>query len=328
MLQFALPDDHIRHDWTRDEALALFALPFADLVFRAQTVHRRHFDPNRVQISTLLSVKTGGCPEDCAYCPQSAHHDAGVDAEPLMALDDVLAEARAAKAAGASRFCMGAAWRAPRDRDLDAVCAMIDGVKSLGLETCMTLGMLDAGQAGRLAESGLDYYNHNIDTSEAFYGEIVSTRTYADRLDTLAHVRDAGMNVCCGGILGMGESRADRADMMVTLATLPRHPESVPINMLVRAEGTPLADADDFDAIEFVRGIAVARIMMPESMVRLSAGRLEMDEATQALCFLAGANSIFLGDRLLTTDNPPPDIDRALFDRLGVTPMDPLDPRG
>lgn len=328
MPQTELLDDDIRHDWTREDALTLFALPFADLVFRAQSVHRRHFDPNRVQVSTLLSVKTGGCPEDCAYCPQSAHHDAGVAAEPLMALDDVLAAAREAKTAGATRFCMGAAWRSPRDRDLDAVCEMIDGVRSLGLETCMTLGMLSGNQAGRLADAGLDYYNHNIDTSEAFYGEIISTRNYTDRLETLSHVRDAGMSVCCGGILGMGESRADRADMMTTLATLPRHPESVPINMLVRAEGTPLAGAEEFDAIEFVRSIAVARIMMPAAMVRLSAGRLEMDEATQALCFLAGANSIFLGDRLLTTDNPTPDTDRALFERLGIAPMDPQDPRG
>ncbi|NQU71295.1 MAG: biotin synthase BioB [Rhodospirillales bacterium] len=316
----------IRHDWTQDEAEALFALPFADLIFDAQAVHRRYFDPNKVQISTLLSVKTGGCPEDCAYCPQSAQFDTGVDARKLMPLDEVLSAARDARDAGAARFCMGAAWRSPKDRDLDAIVEMVQGVKSLGLETCMTLGMLTAPQAGRLKDSGLDYYNHNIDTSPEFYGEIISTRDYADRLETLGHVRDAGMNVCCGGIVGMGESPADRAGMLVTLATLPTHPESVPINMLVRAEGTPLADAladtGAFDPIEFVRTIAVARIMMPESMVRLSAGRMEMDDSAQALCFLAGANSIFLGDRLLTTDNPAPDADRALFDRLGIAPMD------
>jgi len=322
----AMNSGEIRHDWTQDEAEALFALPFADLIFDAQAVHRRYFDPNKVQISTLLSVKTGGCPEDCAYCPQSAQFDTGVDARKLMPLDEVLSAARDARDAGAARFCMGAAWRSPKDRDLDAIVEMVQGVKSLGLETCMTLGMLTAPQAGRLKDSGLDYYNHNIDTSPEFYGEIISTRDYADRLETLGHVRDAGMNVCCGGIVGMGESPADRAGMLVTLATLPTHPESVPINMLVRAEGTPLADAladtGAFDPIEFVRTIAVARIMMPESMVRLSAGRMEMDDSAQALCFLAGANSIFLGDRLLTTDNPAPDADRALFDRLGIAPMD------
>jgi len=322
----AMNSGEIRHDWTQDEAEALFALPFADLIFDAQAVHRRYFDPNKVQISTLLSVKTGGCPEDCAYCPQSAQFDTGVDAGKLMPLDEVLSAARDARDAGAARFCMGAAWRSPKDRDLDAIVEMVQGVKSLGLETCMTLGMLTAPQAGRLKDSGLDYYNHNIDTSPEFYGEIISTRDYADRLETLGHVRDAGMNVCCGGIVGMGESPADRAGMLVTLATLPTHPESVPINMLVRAEGTPLADAladtGAFDPIEFVRTIAVARIMMPESMVRLSAGRMEMDDSAQALCFLAGANSIFLGDRLLTTDNPAPDADRALFDRLGIAPMD------
>jgi biotin synthase len=312
----------IRHDWTQTEAEALFALPFADLMFRAQAVHRNHFDPNKVQISTLLSVKTGGCPEDCAYCPQSAHFETGVEAEKLMPLDDVLSAARDARDAGAARFCMGAAWRSPKDRDLDAIVEMVQGVKALGLETCMTLGMLTGPQANRLKESGLDYYNHNIDTSPDYYGEIISTRDYDDRLETLGHVRDAGMNVCCGGIVGMGESQADRAGMLVTLATLPTHPESVPINMLVRAEGTPLANADAFDPIDFVRSIAVARIMMPASMVRLSAGRMEMDDAAQALCFLAGANSIFLGDRLLTTDNPTPDRDRALFGRLGIAPMD------
>ncbi len=312
----------IRHDWTQAEAAALFALPFADLMFHAQAVHRHHFDPNKVQISTLLSVKTGGCPEDCAYCPQSAHFDTGVEADKLMPLDDVLCAARDARDAGAARFCMGAAWRSPRDRDLDVIVEMVRGVKSLGLETCMTLGMLTAPQAGRLKESGLDYYNHNIDTSPEFYGEIISTRDYADRLETLGHVRNAGMNVCCGGIVGMGESQADRAGMLVTLATLPTHPESVPINMLVRAEGTPLADAAELDPIDFVRTIAVARIMLPASMIRLSAGRMEMDDAAQALCFLSGANSIFLGDRLLTTDNPAPERDHALFDRLGIAAMD------
>ena len=323
----AMPDTNmklgdIRHDWTQAEAAALFALPFADLMFHAQAVHRHHFDPNKVQISTLLSVKTGGCPEDCAYCPQSAHFDTGVAADKLMPLDDVLCAARDARDAGAARFCIGAAWRSPRDRDLDVIVEMVRGVKSLGLETCMTLGMLTAPQAGRLKESGLDYYNHNIDTSPEFYGEIISTRDYADRLETLGHVRDAGMNVCCGGIVGMGESPADRAGMLVTLATLPTHPESVPINMLVRAEGTPLADAAELDPIDFVRTIAVARIMLPASMIRLAAGRVEMDDAAQALCFLSGANSIFLGDRLLTTDNPAPERDHALFDRLGIAAMD------
>ena len=313
----------IRHDWLAEEADALFALPFNDLLFRAQTVHRAHFDANRVQIATLLSIKTGGCPEDCAYCPQSARYDTGVLPEKLMALDAVLAAARRAKDAGASRFCMGAAWRAPRDRDLDDVIEMVEGVKSLGLETCLTLGMLTADQAGRLADVGLDFYNHNLDTSEAFYGEIITTRSYHDRLETLAHVRDAGIHVCCGGIVGMGEGRADRARLLTTLANLPQHPESVPINMLVRAPGTPLEDADALDALEFVRTIAVARIMMPASVVRLSAGRLEMDAGIQALAFHAGANSIFYGDTLLTTDNPPEEADRALFARLGIEPLEP-----
>ncbi len=313
----------IRHDWLAEEADALFALPFNDLLFRAQTVHRAHFDANRVQIATLLSIKTGGCPEDCAYCPQSARYETGVDAEKLMSLDAVLAAARRAKDAGASRFCMGAAWRAPRDRDLDDVIDMVEGVKSLGLETCVTLGMLTADQAGRLADVGLDYYNHNLDTSEEFYGEIITTRSYDDRLETLAHVRDAGIHVCCGGIVGMGEGRADRARLLMTLANLPEHPESVPINMLVRAKGTPLEDVDALDALEFVRTIAVARIMMPGSVVRLSAGRLEMDAGIQALSFHAGANSIFYGDTLLTTDNPPEEAARALFARLGSEPLEP-----
>jgi biotin synthase len=312
----------VRRDWTRGQVRALFDLPFPELIFHAQRIHRLHFDPREVQISTLLSIKTGGCPEDCAYCPQSAHHEAGVKAEKLMDAAAVVAEAQAAKRAGASRFCMGAAWRNPKDRDLDAVCSMVEGVKALGLETCATLGMLTAPQAQRLKDSGLDYYNHNLDTSPEFYGEIITTRTYGDRLDTLDHVRAAGINVCCGGIVGMGESREDRVGMIVALATLPRHPESVPINMLVQVEGTPLATGAAFDPIEFVRTIAVARICMPASVVRLSAGREEMREETQALCFVAGANSIFYGPKLLTTPNPGRDRDRALMDRLGLTPME------
>ena len=289
----------IRHDWTKAQARALMDAPFNDLIHAAQTVHRQHFDANEVQVSTLLSIKTGGCPEDCAYCSQSAHNEADVGADKLMSLDAVRAAALRAKDAGATRFCMGAAWRGPKDRDLDAVCDMIAEVKSLGMESCVTLGLLDDGQADRLKQAGLDYYNHNIDTSAAFYEEIISTRTFADRLDTLARVRDAGINVCCGGIVGMGEARGDRADM-------------------------PLADVDPLDPLELVRAIATARLMMPKSMVRLSAGRLEMDAATQALCFLAGANSIFYGDTLLTTGNPSRHTDRALFDKLGVRPM-PMD---
>jgi len=312
----------VRRDWTRAEVRALFDLPFSELVFLAQRIHRLHFDPREVQISTLLSIKTGGCPEDCAYCPQSAHYEAGVKAEKLMDAAVVIAEARAAKSAGASRFCMGAAWRNPKDRDLEQVCAMVEGVKALGLETCATLGMLTPAQARRLKDSGLDYYNHNLDTSPEFYGEIITTRTYRDRLDTLDHVRAAGINVCCGGIVGMGESREDRVGMIVALATLPAHPESVPINMLMQVEGTPLATGKVFDAIEFVRTIAVARITMPASVVRLSAGREQMSEETQALCFLAGANSIFCGPKLLTTPNPARDRDRALMDKLGLTAME------
>ncbi len=310
-----------RHDWTREEVANLFALPFPDLVFRAAQVHRQNFDPAEVQISTLLSIKTGGCPEDCAYCPQSAKYDTGVQAEKLMNLDAVLTEARAAKSAGASRFCMGAAWRSPKDRDLDAVCAMVEGVKALGLETCVTLGMLTAKQAQRLKGAGLDYYNHNLDTSPEYYGSIITTRTYQDRLDTLAHVREAGIHVCCGGIVGMGEGLDDRIGMIATLASLPQHPESVPINMLVRVEGTPLADKRALDPLDFVRTIAVARICMPASLVRLSAGREDMSEETQALCFLAGANSIFYGPRLLTTPNPERDRDMALLDKLGMRSM-------
>jgi biotin synthase len=312
----------VRQDWTRAEVRALFCLPFPELIFHAQRIHRLNFDPREVQISTLLSIKTGGCPEDCAYCPQSAHYEAGVKAEKLMDAAAVVAEAQAAKRAGASRFCMGAAWRNPKDRDLDQVCAMVEGVKALGLETCATLGMLTETQARRLKDAGLDYYNHNLDTSPEHYGEIITTRTFQDRLDTLDCVRAAGINVCCGGIVGMGETREDRVGMIVALATLPRHPESVPINMLVQVEGTPLATAKAFDAIEFVRTIAVARIAMPASVVRLSAGREEMSEETQALCFVAGANSIFYGPKLLTTPNPGRDRDRALMDKLGLTAME------
>ena len=317
----ARPDFTIpRHDWTRAEVRDLFALPFTELMFRAAQVHRENFDPAEVQISTLLSIKTGGCPEDCAYCPQAAKFDTGVDAGKLMGLDAVLAEAQAAKAGGASRFCMGAAWRSPKERDLDKVCAMVEGVKALGLETCVTLGMLEAHQAKRLKDSGLDYYNHNLDTSPEYYGEIITTRTYQDRLHTLEHVREAGINVCCGGIVGMGEGLEDRVGMIATLAALPVHPESVPINMLVQVEGTPLSDVSKLDPLDFVRTIAVARITMPGSMVRLSAGREDMSEETQALCFLAGANSIFYGPKLLTTPNPGRDRDMALLDKLGLRP--------
>jgi len=313
---------HVRNDWTRPEVESLFALPFPELMFEAARIHRLHFDPSEVQISTLLSIKTGGCPEDCAYCPQAARYDTGVKAEKLMELDAVLAEARAAKAGGASRFCMGAAWRSPKDRDVENVCAMVEGVKALGLETCATLGMLTPSQAGRLKQSGLDYYNHNLDTSPEFYGAIITTRTYRDRLDTLDAVRSAGINVCCGGIVGMGEGAADRAGMIAVLASLPVHPESVPINMLVQVEGTPLMGEQKLDPLDFVRTIAVARICMPKSVVRLSAGREDMSEATQALCFLAGANSIFYGPKLLTTPNPGRDRDMALLDKLGLRPME------
>jgi len=312
----------VRNDWTREEIRALFVLPFPELMFEAQRIHRLHFDPAEVQISTLLSIKTGGCPEDCAYCPQSARYDTGVKAEKLIALPAVLAEARAAKRAGASRFCMGAAWREPKERDLDQVCAMVEGVKALGLETCATLGMLTGGQARRLKAAGLDFYNHNLDTSPEYYGAIITTRSYRERLDTLGHVRDAGIRVCCGGIVGMGEDVEDRVGLIATLATLPQHPESVPINMLVKVAGTPLADGETIDPIEFVRTIAVARITMPKSVVRLSAGREDMSEETQALCFLAGANSIFYGPKLLTTPNPERDRDRALMDKLGLTAME------
>ncbi len=315
----AVPDD-IRHDWTREEVEALFALPFNDLLFRAQGVHRRYFDPNRVQVSTLLSIKTGACPEDCAYCPQSTRYDTGLEAEKLMAVEAVLERARAAKASGATRFCMGAAWRCPKSRDMPQVLAMVRGVRELGMETCMTLGMLTQEQARDLAEAGLDYYNHNLDTSPEFYGDIITTRTYRDRLDTLAHVRDAGMKICSGGIVGMGERQTDRAGLLQQLANLPQHPESVPINMLVRVQGTPLAEQEELEPFEFVRTIAVARIMMPASHVRLSAGREGMNEQLQALAFFAGANSIFYGEKLLTTPNPEANRDMAMFDKLGIRP--------
>ncbi len=313
----------VRHDWTLDEVLALFRLPFNDLLYRAQTVHREHFDANAVQISTLLSIKTGGCPEDCAYCPQSAHYRTGVASDRLMSREAVLAEAHRAQAAGATRFCMGAAWRSPRDGDIENVAELVSGVKALGLETCATLGMLTRPQADRLREAGLDFYNHNLDTSEAHYEHIITTRTYQERLDTLAHVREAGMHVCCGGILGMGESLEDRAELLRTLANLPEHPESVPINQLVRVEGTPMADAAPVEPLDFARTIAVARILMPRSFVRLSAGRESMSEELQALCFLAGANSIFYGEKLLTTPNPATHADRRLFERLGLRPLAP-----
>jgi biotin synthase len=311
----------VRHDWTLEEIEALFALPFNDLLFRAQQVHRSHFDPNAVQVSTLLSIKTGACPEDCKYCPQSGHYATGLGREKLLEIDKVVDEARAAKQAGASRFCMGAAWRSPRERDLEVVLEMVRRVRALGLETCMTLGMLDDDQAGRLAEAGLDYYNHNLDTSPEYYGEVITTRTYADRLETLASVREAGMKVCSGGILGMGEAPRDRAGLLQQLARLQPHPESVPINMLVKVPGTPLEDVADLDPLEFIRAIAVARLLMPRSHVRLSAGREQMEEPTQALAFLAGANSIFYGDRLLTTSNPQVERDRALFAKLGLHPQ-------
>ena len=307
-----------QRSWPKAAIRDLLTLPFPELVFRAASVHRSYFDPSQVQISTLLSIKTGGCPEDCAYCPQSASYEAGVPASKLMQVDAVLAEAKAAKEAGASRFCMGAAWRAPKDRDLDAVCAMVEGVRTLGLESCVTLGMLNGAQAARLAQAGLDYYNHNLDTSPEFYGEIITTRTYQERLDTLEHVRDAGIHVCCGGIVGLGEDLDDRAGLIAALANLPKHPESVPINALVRVAGTPLAEAAPIDAIDFVRVIAAARITMPTSYVRLSAGRETMTDEAQALCFLAGANSIFYGPRLLTTPNPAAERDAVLLERLGI----------
>jgi biotin synthase len=315
-----IPAGALRKVWTQSEAWALYQSPFNDLLFRAQTIHRENFDPNRVQLSRLLSIKTGGCPEDCGYCSQSVHHDTGLAASRLMEVERVVAEARKARDAGATRYCMGAAWRSPKSRDIDAVVAMVEGVKALGMETCMTLGMLDRGQADRLKQAGLDYYNHNIDTSERYYSEIITTRGFSDRLETLEHVRDSGIKVCCGGIIGMGEQPLDRIDMLVTLANLPEYPESVPINMLIPIPGTPLAKADPIGPIEFVRVVAVARIMMPTSHVRLSAGRSAMTDEMQALCFFAGANSIFVGDTLLTADNPAEDKDMALLSRLGMEP--------
>ncbi len=312
----------IRQTWTMAEVLELFELPFSDLIFKAQTLHRRYFDANEVQLSQLLSIKTGGCPEDCAYCPQSAKYkkDTGLDAAKLMDVEKVVADAKAAKAAGASRYCMGAAWSRPKDKDLDQVIEMVRQVKAMGLETCLTLGMLEKHQAERLKAAGLDYYNHNIDTSPEYYGEIITTRCFQDRLDTLEHVRNAGLNVCSGGIVGMGEAREDRAGMLKTLATLETHPQSVPINMLVKVKGTPLAESEDLDPFEYVRTIAVARIVMPASYVRLSAGREAMSDEMQALCFLAGANSIFYGEKLLTTPNPASNKDMQLFERLGIYP--------
>ena len=314
----------LRHDWSREEILALMGLPLPELLFRAASVHREHFDPAEVQVSTLLSVKTGGCPEDCGYCPQAQRYHTGVDASKLMDAGEVLERARAAKAAGATRFCMGAAWRSPKDRDIPKVAEMIAGVKALGLETCATLGMLEGHQAQALRDAGLDYYNHNLDTAPEFYGEVIGTRGYQDRLDTLGHVRDAGLKTCCGGIVGMGESREQRAGLLQALANLPAHPESVPLNRLVAVPGTPLADDPgraELDPFEFVRTVATARLLMPRSMVRLSAGRETMSDELQAMCFLAGANSIFFGEQLLTTPNPATSRDLALFERLGLQAM-------
>jgi biotin synthase len=309
----------VRQDWTRAEINELFALPFVELLFHAQSVHRIRFDPRRVQVATLLSIKTGGCPEDCAYCPQSARYDTGVTASKLMDVEAVAREARSAKKAGAHRFCLGAAWRSPKDHELDVVREMVRTVKEIGLETCVTLGMLSGTQARQLRDAGLDYYNHNLDTSPEHYPDIISTRTYDERLETLGRVRDAGIHVCCGGIVGLGESRADRVGLIHSLATLPHHPESVPINLLVQVKGTPLAESRALDPLELVRTIAVARITMPASVVRLSAGREAMSDELQALCFLAGAGSIFCGPKLLTTSNPEPDRDMRLLDRLGMT---------
>jgi biotin synthase len=311
----------IRTDWTRPEAEEIYNLPFMDLLFRAHTVHRQAFDPNQVQKSKLLSIKTGGCPEDCAYCSQSARNGAKLSAAKLIEVERVIAEAKKARDAGATRYCMGAAWRSPKDRDMAALEAMIHGVKDLGMETCMTLGMLEEDQVFRLRDAGLDYYNHNIDTSERYYSEIITTRTFADRIETLNRVREAGIKVCAGGIVGMGEQQMDRIDMLLALATLEEHPDSVPVNMLIPIPDTPLADVPKLDPIEFVRTIALARILMPNSHVRLSAGRTDMSDELQAMCFFAGANSIFVGDTLLTADNPEEDKDQQLFDRLGLTAM-------
>lgn len=310
----------LRHNWQKDEVKALFSLAFNDLLFQAHSIHRQHFNPNQVQVSTLCSIKTGACPEDCKYCPQSAHYDTDLEREKLMKVEKVIEEAKAAKASGATRFCMGAAWRSPSNRDLPYVVDMVKGVKSLGLETCMTLGMLNNEQSQQLADAGLDYYNHNLDTSPEYYGDIITTRSYQDRLETLDNVRKAGMKVCSGGIVGMGEAEHDRAGLLVQLANMPVHPESVPINMLVRVEGTPFENLDDFDPFDFIRTIAIARIMMPKSHVRLSAGREQMNEQMQAMAFFAGANSIFYGEKLLTTPNPEANKDMQLFKRLGIEP--------
>jgi len=308
----------LRHNWTIDEISALFEMPFNDLLFAAQTAHRENFDVNAVQVSTLLSIKTGKCSEDCGYCPQSARYDTELEVEPLMPLEEVIAAAKIAKENGSSRFCMGAAWRSPKDKDLAPVIKMIKEVKALGMESCVTLGMLTDSQTEELKQAGLDYYNHNLDTSPEYYGEVITTRTYQDRLDTIERVRNAGMNVCCGGIVGMGESRRDRVGLFQELANQPQHPESVPINMLVRVAGTPMENGDELDPIEFIRSVAVARVMMPKSYVRLSAGREKMSDEMQAMCFFAGANSIFYGDKLLTTPNPETNDDMELFERLGI----------
>ena len=310
----------VRHDWSKAETLELLQQPFNDLIFNAQQTHRLNFDPNKFQLSTLMNIKTGGCPEDCAYCPQSAHYKTGVGAEKIASVEEVVSQAKAAKNKGATRFCMGAAWRQPKKGDLEKVVPMVKAVKEMQLETCLTLGMLTLEQARTLKASGLDYYNHNIDTSPEYYSKIISTRDYKERLTTLEHVRNAGINVCCGGIIGMGEAQKDRAGLLLTLANMPNHPESVPINMLVKVEGTPLDDVETADPIEFIRTIAAARIMMPKSYIRLSAGRNSMSDETQALCYLAGANSIFYGEKLLTTDNPQLIEDRLLLKRLGIQP--------
>tara|TARA_B100000686_G_scaffold347682_1_gene436912 strand:- start:281 stop:1249 length:969 start_codon:yes stop_codon:yes gene_type:complete len=309
-----------RHNWTKEETLVLLQQPFNDLVYTAQQIHRQNFDPNKVQLSTLMNIKTGGCPEDCAYCPQSAHYKAGVKAEKLATTEEVVAQAKEAKNKGATRFCMGAAWREPKDKDIKKVIPMVEAIKGMELETCLTLGMLSSEQAKSLKASGLDYYNHNIDTSPEYYSKIISTRDYEERLATLEHVRNAGINVCCGGIVGMGENQKDRAGFLLTLANMPNHPESVPINMLVKVEGTPLDNEEEVDPIEFIRIIAAARIMMPKSYIRLSAGRNSMSDEMQALCYLAGSNSIFYGEKLLTTDNPQLIEDRSLLKRLGIQP--------
>jgi biotin synthase len=313
----------IRHNWTQNEVQTLFELPFNDLLYQAQTIHRQNFDPNQVQISTLLSIKTGACPEDCAYCPQSVHYDTGVEHEKLMDKNEVIEKAKKAKKAGATRFCMGAGWRSPRDKQLDDVIDMVKAVKDMGLETCITVGMLNEQQVDRLAEAGLDYYNHNLDTSPEYYEKIISTRTYQDRLDTIEHVRNSSIKVCCGGIVGMGETLTDRINFLIQLANLPEHPESVPINMLIRIEGTPLENLDALDPIEFTRTVAIARIMMPKSFVRLSAGRAEMSDELQAMCFFAGANSIHYGEKLLVTPLPDTSKDQNLFNKLGIKPYVP-----